>query len=101
MRFGVRRSAPTPIQFEDRSIAKLKGFDLDSFEEEAFEPLALNRDVARGKALHMGDVHNLVDVLDDLGFYDKGRHGKPPLWPHVRRVPWQSRSYWRGSKHSQ
>lgn len=60
-------------------MAKLKGFDLHSFEEEAFEPLELNRDVARGKALHMGDVHNLVNALDDLGFYDKGRQGKPPL----------------------
>lgn len=60
-------------------MAKLKGFDDDSFDEEPYEPLALNRDVARGKALHMGDVHSLVDALDDLGFYDMGRQGKPPL----------------------
>jgi len=60
-------------------MAKLKGFDFDSIEEVNFEPLELNRDVARGKALHMGDVHNLVDALDDLGFYDKSRLGKPPL----------------------
>lgn len=60
-------------------MAKLKGFDDDSFEPDDFKPLELNRDVARGKALHMGDVHNLVDALDDLGFYDKGRQGKPPL----------------------
>lgn len=49
-------------------MAKLKGFDDDSFEPDDFKPLELNRDVARGKALHMGDVHNLVDALDDLGF---------------------------------
>ncbi|MCW5604883.1 MAG: hypothetical protein KIT18_10100 [Burkholderiales bacterium] len=54
-------------------------FDL----EPDFEPLELKKPLARGKAPDLGDVTGIADALADLGAYDKGRHGNPPLVPET------------------
>lgn len=56
-------------------------FDPDT--EADFEPLELEKPLARGKASDLGDVTSVADALANLDAYDKGRHGNPPLVPET------------------
>ena len=73
-------------------MAKWPDFESDSKADESlapkppadapdFEPLELAKPLARGKASDLGDVMSIADALADLGHYDKGKHGNPPLVP--------------------
>ena len=70
---------PDPASEFEPAFDEKPGFAPDA----DFEPLELKKPLARGKASDLGDVTSIADALADLGAYDKGKHGNPPLAPET------------------